>query len=64
MIFEAERDYGIDLARSFFVGDKALDAECGRNAGVRTILLNSAGPADWTVPSLTRAAEVIIANAR
>lgn len=64
MIFEAERDHQIDLARSFFVGDKAIDAECGRNAGVRTILLNAEGPTDWSVRSLTEAADVILANAR
>src|SRR3712207_4689473 len=27
MILEAERDHAIDLTRSFFVGDKAIDAE-------------------------------------
>ncbi len=64
MIHEAVRDHGIDLERSFFVGDKAIDAECGRNAGVRTILLNIDGAADWTVRSLTEAADVILANAR
>src|SRR5712691_3723777 len=37
MVFEAQREHDIDLARSFFVGDKAIDIECGRNAGVRTI---------------------------
>lgn len=64
MIFEAERDHQIELARSFFVGDKAIDAECGRNAGARTILLNAEGSADWSVRSLTEAADVILANAR
>ena len=64
MIFEAQRDHAIDLERSFFVGDKAIDAECGRNAGVRTILLHAAGAADWTVSSLTDAANVILANGR
>lgn len=39
MVHEAERDLGIDLARSFFVGDKAIDVECGRNAGTRAILV-------------------------
>ena len=62
MILEAEHDHQIDLARSFFVGDKAIDAECGRNAGMRTILLQSGGAADWTVNSLTEAADVILAN--
>ena len=41
MIFEAQRDIGLDLGRSFFVGDKAIDVECGRNAGVRTILVQT-----------------------
>ena len=64
MIFEAQRDHQIDLARSFFVGDKAIDAECGRRAGVRTVLLHSEAPADWRVSSLSEAADVILANAR
>ena len=62
MIFEAQRDHAIDLERSFFVGDKAIDAECGRSAGMRTILLHSDAPADWTVNSLTDAAAVILVN--
>ena len=37
MIIEATREQHIDLARSFLIGDKEIDAECGRNAGVRTI---------------------------
>ena len=41
MVFEAQRDHGIDLSRSFFVGDKAIDIQCGRNAGVRTILVQT-----------------------
>ncbi len=39
MVFEAASEYGIDLARSFFIGDKAADIECGRRAGTRTILV-------------------------
>jgi D-glycero-D-manno-heptose 1,7-bisphosphate phosphatase len=39
MVLEAARDHGIDLARSFFVGDKAVDVLCGRGAGTRTILV-------------------------
>ena len=41
MIFEAAAENGIDLARSWMIGDKALDIECGRNAGVRTILVGT-----------------------
>jgi D-glycero-D-manno-heptose 1,7-bisphosphate phosphatase len=41
MILEAAADHAIDLSRSFMIGDKALDIECGRNAGVRTILVET-----------------------
>jgi D-glycero-D-manno-heptose 1,7-bisphosphate phosphatase len=37
MVFEAAAEHGIDLASSWFVGDKAIDVECGRRAGTRTI---------------------------
>jgi D-glycero-D-manno-heptose 1,7-bisphosphate phosphatase len=39
MVLEAASDLGIDLARSWFIGDKAIDVECGRRAGTRTILV-------------------------
>lgn len=41
MVFEAQRDLGLDLARSWFVGDKAVDVQCGRQAGVRPILVRT-----------------------
>jgi D-glycero-D-manno-heptose 1,7-bisphosphate phosphatase len=37
MVFEAASDLDLDLARSWFIGDKAIDVECGRRAGTRTI---------------------------
>jgi len=39
MITEAQRDLGLDLSRSWFIGDKAVDVQCGINAGVRPILV-------------------------
>ncbi|MDP9291207.1 MAG: HAD family hydrolase, partial [Verrucomicrobiota bacterium] len=30
MVIEAARDWNIDLARSFFIGDKTSDIDCGR----------------------------------
>jgi len=33
--------HNIDLAGSFFVGDKTSDIECGRNAGTHTILVQT-----------------------
>ena len=41
MVLEAARDLGIDLARSWFVGDKAADIACGARAGTRTILVQT-----------------------
>jgi len=39
MVVEAQQDLGLDLARSWFVGDKAVDVQCGHNAGMRAILV-------------------------
>jgi D-glycero-D-manno-heptose 1,7-bisphosphate phosphatase len=67
MVLEAQRDHDLDLARSFFVGDKAIDIECGRNAGVRTILVKTgygakerhASP-NWIAEDLCEAADIIL----
>ncbi|MGH8095034.1 MAG: D-glycero-alpha-D-manno-heptose-1,7-bisphosphate 7-phosphatase [Chthoniobacterales bacterium] len=67
MIFEAQRDHELDLARSFFVGDKAIDIECGRNAGVPTILVRTGYGANetqaapnWIAEDLSAAADIIL----
>ena len=39
LVQDAAADLGIDLAESWFVGDKALDIETGRRAGCRTALV-------------------------
>ncbi len=41
MVLQAAREYGIDLGRSFLVGDTASDIWCGRNAGVHTVLVRT-----------------------
>lgn len=41
MLLEAAAEHGIDLSRSWMIGDKAIDIECGRNAGARTILVET-----------------------
>jgi len=67
MILQAARDHYIDLARSFFIGDKEIDAECGRNAGVRTIRVRTGfdkmtdgSCADWVAEDLKHAADIIL----
>lgn len=72
MVLEAQRDHALDLSRSFFVGDKRVDAECGRNAGTRTILVESGCEthgdedhgADWKAPNLSAAVDIILQHAR
>ena len=39
MVLEAAAAYDIDLERSYFIGDKSADVECGQRAGTRTILV-------------------------
>lgn len=41
MVLEAAADIGLDLSRSWFVGDKQIDVQCGINAGVRPILVRT-----------------------
>ncbi len=70
MVFEAQRDHDLDLARSFFIGDKAIDVGCGKAAGARTILLRTGSVAtdgenapEWIARDLAEAAEIILAHA-
>ncbi len=71
----AARELGIDLERSFLVGDKMSDLEAGRAAGCRTVLVRTgygrltettaaAAPArpDHVATNLLEATEWILAN--
>lgn len=46
MVFKAAEDFKIDLKRSYFVGDSVSDIECGKNAGLKTILVKTGYGAD------------------
>jgi D-glycero-D-manno-heptose 1,7-bisphosphate phosphatase len=37
MVLDAATEHGIDLRRSWMIGDRDSDIECGQRAGVRTI---------------------------
>ena len=41
MLLRAAQEHGLDLARSWMVGDKALDLEAGRRAGCRVALVRT-----------------------
>ena len=70
MLLRAAEDMGLDLSRSWMIGDRMSDAEAGRAAGARTVLLlgergkaGQAAPADggpdFTVRNLIEAVRVI-----
>lgn len=67
MILQAAREHRVDLRRSFLIGDKESDAQCGRNAGVRTIRVRTGldretinSVADWVAEDLPEAVDVIL----
>ncbi|MEY2479480.1 MAG: D-glycero-D-manno-heptose 1,7-bisphosphate phosphatase [Verrucomicrobiota bacterium] len=67
MILDAARDLHVDLARSFFIGDKEIDVECGHNAGVRAIRVRTGfdkmtdgSRADWIAEDFAQAAKIIV----
>ena len=69
MILEAASEHGIDLKRSFMIGDKQIDIECGANAGVRTILVETSYGRDFSechphfrVPTVTEAIRIALAS--
>src|ERR1700683_2883912 len=42
LLLQAAKVHDLDLACSFFIGDRLSDIECGLNAGCRTVLLTHA----------------------
>jgi D-glycero-D-manno-heptose 1,7-bisphosphate phosphatase len=67
MLLDAARTLHLDLARSWMVGDRWRDIDCGQRAGVRTVFIDfgyaealRARP-DYTVRSFPEAAAVILA---
>ena len=66
MLLRAARELNIDLQRSFMVGDRWRDIDCGHAAGCTTILVDYnyneplRRPPDHRVKSLLEAADVIL----
>ena len=47
MLLQAARDHGVELARSWMVGDILDDVEAGRRAGCRTVLVDNGNETEW-----------------
>ena len=67
MIRQAAKDHRLDLAKSYFIGDKESDLACGRASGTKTILvLTGYGKnaktelADYVAGDLAKAATIIL----
>ncbi|AWW26392.1 HAD-IIIA family hydrolase [Acetobacterium sp. KB-1] len=41
MVVEAQKEFNIDLNKSYLIGDTSIDIMTGKNAGLKTILLNT-----------------------
>ena len=42
-LFDARDEFGLDMTRSYLIGDKLIDLECGWNAGVNKSILVRTG---------------------
>jgi D-glycero-D-manno-heptose 1,7-bisphosphate phosphatase len=47
MLLRAAREHGIDLSRSWLIGDILDDVEAGRRAGCAALLLDNGGETEW-----------------
>jgi len=69
MLLRAAEEHGLDLSRSWMVGDKALDLEAGRRAGCRVALVRTGygtqvdgSSADLVAENLPEAVDRILAQ--
>jgi D-glycero-D-manno-heptose 1,7-bisphosphate phosphatase len=68
LILQAARDFTIDLAESYLIGDRLSDIEAGLNAGTKTILVKTANvpvssdQATYTAANLLEAVQYIRDN--
>jgi phosphoglycolate phosphatase-like HAD superfamily hydrolase len=63
-LLRAAREWDVDTSRSYMIGDSERDAEAGRRAGCRSILIRRGhrGPASGEARDLREAAEIIVAR--
>jgi D-glycero-D-manno-heptose 1,7-bisphosphate phosphatase len=70
MLLRAAREMGIDLSRSWMVGDRWRDVDCGHSAGCKTIFIDYGyaetlkQKPDFSARHLGEAADIILAQTK
>lgn len=70
MLIDAANTLGLDLARSWMIGDRWRDIDCGKRASVRTVFIDFGyaeelrEAPDFAVKTFTEAAEAVLAHHR
>jgi len=59
MLTQAAKDYNIDFAKSFMIGDRITDIVAGKNAGCKTILLETGMHSEKTIVTVDKVDENI-----
>jgi D-glycero-D-manno-heptose 1,7-bisphosphate phosphatase len=68
MLLRAAQELGLDLSRSWMVGDRWRDIDCGNNAGCQTVFIDAGYKEellrlpDFTVRCFTEAVDIILAH--
>ena len=70
LLLKAIEDFSVDASQSWMIGDILNDAEAGKAAGCRSILINNGNETEWiiteprkpdyTVTNLLEAAHIIV----
>jgi D-glycero-D-manno-heptose 1,7-bisphosphate phosphatase len=74
MLLRAAREHGLDLGRSWMIGDILHDVEAGKRAGCRSVLIDNGNETEWELTAdrmpdvraadLLEAAHAILLNGR
>lgn len=60
IVFKAANELGLDLGRSFVIGDSLSDIEAGRRAGARTVLVTNGQMSIYDIPQERRPNYIVL----
>ncbi len=67
MVLEAVREHGVDISRSWIIGDKEIDMQCGKQVELGTILVRTGygattpkEAADYVAETIVEAVDIIM----